>query len=234
VVVIMAKGHAVSGVGVGLLTAPLAPWPDIPLAGTMGGHLILTAAWAALVGFFAIYPDIDHPPAVISRCVPLLAPLLCRLMMFLSRVTFEATRTAKDKPTGCHRTLTHTNAHAVVLGALIAVGLLCTPYREWAAFVGCGAALGCMSHLWAIGDSCTLSGVPHPLWPVVLVRGQRWGSVWLVPKKMRFRAGGKVGEHVATLALTIVGVLLGIATFVEGGHPWWSIIGQGISAVSAN
>jgi inner membrane protein len=230
----MARGHFVSGCAVGLLAAPLVPYPDVAWATTPGGHLVLSAAFSALVGFFATFPDIDHPPAFISRLIPFLSPLLCRLMMFLSRVTYEATRTSKDRATGCHRTMTHTNAFALTAGLLAAVGLLATPARDWSAFVGIGVALGCMSHLWAIGDSCTLSGVPHPLWPFVLVQGKRWGSVWLVPKALRFRAGGKVGEHVATLALTGIGVALGIATFAEGGHPWWLIIGQGFQLVTAS
>lgn len=221
----MAKGHFISGAAAGLLVAPLVPFPVIEGAnqGVRGTGLV--AAYAVLVAVFALFPDIDHRPATISRCLGPITWLLCRLFMFLSKVAYQATRTEKDRPEGCHRTLTHTTLFAVVLGAGVGGLMLATPASGWAAFVGSGITLGCLAHVWFIGDACTLSGVPHPLWPFVLVKGKRWGSVGY-PSWMRFRAGGKVGEPVATFVLFVVFMAMGAATLAMAGRPWWAIVGE--------
>jgi membrane-bound metal-dependent hydrolase YbcI (DUF457 family) len=219
----MAKGHAISGACAGLLVAPLVPFPAVA---PMGGLEVvgLTGIYAGLVAVFALFPDIDHRPSTISRCLGPITWLLCYAFMALSRTAYEATRTHRDKPEGCHRTLTHTNAFALVLGAGVAAVLLGTPASEWAWFVGSGVTVGCLAHIWFIGDACTLSGVPHPLWPFVLVDGKRWGSVGY-PRSLRFRAGGKVGEPVATMILFVLFLAIGAATLAVAGHPWWTIVG---------
>lgn len=220
----MAKGHFISGGAAGLLVAPLVPMPMIEGAnqGVRGTGMV--AAYALLVAIFALWPDIDHRPSTISRCLGPITWVLCHLFMFLSRVAYEATRTEKDRPTGCHRTLTHTNLFSVVFGAGIGGLLLLTPAADWAAFVGSGITVGCLAHIWFIGDACTLSGVPHPLWPFVLVKGKRWGSVGF-PQWARFRAGGKVGEPVATVILAVLFFGAAAATMAVAGRPWWTVVG---------
>jgi LexA-binding, inner membrane-associated putative hydrolase len=229
----MAAGHAVSGVAAGLLLAPFVPLPAIAAAHAAPGDLVLTLAFAGLVGFFAIWPDIDHRPATISRMFGPISWGLCHLFMFLSRVVYQATRTDKDRPEGCHRTFTHTNLFALLTGGGLAAILAVTPMRPWALFVGIAATVGSAAHLWMIGDSCTLSGVPHPLWPMVLVQGRRWGSVWLLPRSMRFRAGGKVGEGAATRLLLALAVGIGLATVAVPGHPWWTVAPRFVALISA-
>jgi hypothetical protein len=185
----------------------------------------LVASYALLVAVFALWPDIDHRPSTISRCLGPVTWLLCRFYMFLSRVAYQATRTEKDRPEGCHRTLTHTTLFALVHGAGVGGVIALTPASAWAAFVGSGITVGCLAHVWFIGDACTLSGVPHPLWPFVLVKGKRWGSVGY-PQWMRFRAGGKVGEPVATFVLALAFAAMTAATVSATGRPWWALVGD--------
>lgn len=237
----MAPGHAMSGVCTGLILAPwaveLAPGADTP-----GRGLVLSVAFSALVSFWALWPDIDHKPAVISKIAGPVSWLLCWVFRKISEWFYEATRTERDRSGGCHRTFTHTNFGTLLTGAALLAGLKATPYAGWAWWWTASFVVGCLTHIWVIGDACTLSGVPHPLAPFVVIDGKRWATVGF-PAAMRFRAGGKkkveevrffgqvvkvrrkplfTGERVATVSFSVVAGLLGGLTLLAGGAPWWT------------
>jgi hypothetical protein len=252
----MGRGHAISGGVTGLLAAPYVPFPTLPGASVYASNLVSTVAFAGLVALFALFPDIDHPPATITRMFPPLTWPLCLFFMWLSRRLYQATRTPLDRPgafrarrkprrrraaslhqwffarsrsCGYHRTLTHTNVFAVTLGVVVFAGLVFTPARPWALDTAVAVTLGCLTHVWFVGDACTLSGVPHPLAPVVVVRGKRWSTVGF-PEFMRFRAGGDDrdrvhGEDIATAGLLGLLCVVGVLTVVSAGRPWWSALG---------
>jgi membrane-bound metal-dependent hydrolase YbcI (DUF457 family) len=210
----MAKGHFLSGVTAGLLLSPLAVELAPGGVDTPARALALSGAFSAAVGVGALWPDIDHKPAVISKIIPGVSQLVCWIMRHASMVVYEATRTNKDRPTGCHRTFTHTLPFVVITGAGLAAILLATPAAPWAAFVGVALALGTLVHI--LGDAMTLSGVPVR-WPLLDKKGRRWGTWgfrW-------FRAGGPIGERIATLVFS--GLVLGLGSLVllAGGAPWW-------------
>lgn len=237
----MAPGHAMSGVCTGLIVAPwavhLAPGELTPARA-----LVLSAAFSALVSFFALWPDIDHKPAVISKIGGPVSWLLCWIFRMISEWFYEVTRTEKDRAGGCHRTFTHTNFGTLLTAAALLAGLKATPYAGWAWWWAAAFAVGCLTHIWVIGDACTLSGVPHPLAPFVVVDGKRWATVGF-PSWMRFRAGGKrkseetslfgvkikvrrkpmfTGERVATVSFSAVAGILGGLTLIANGAAWWS------------
>jgi membrane-bound metal-dependent hydrolase YbcI (DUF457 family) len=221
----MAKGHFLSGVTAGLLSAPLAVQLAPVGTHTPAEYIARAAAFSGLVGFGALWPDIDHPPALISKIFGPVSWLLNHLMMWISRLVYEATRTEKDKPGRIHRTFTHTNLASLLVGGLLYAGLLATPVHAWAAFLAVGFTLGALAHIWFIGDACTVSGVPHPLAPLVVINGKRWSTVGF-PRFMRFRAGGKrgtviKGEIIATWAFMASAVLVGSLTLIAYGVPWW-------------
>lgn len=211
----MARGHFLSGVTAGLLCSPLAV--ELAPAGTQSPAraLALSAAFSAAVGVGALWPDIDHKPAVISKIIPGVSQLACWIMRHASMVIYEATRTTKDREGGCHRTFTHTLPFVALTGAGLAVILMATPAAPWAAFAGVALSLGTLVHI--LGDAMTLSGVPVR-WPLLDRKGRRWGTWgfrW-------FRAGGPVGERLATLIFS--GLVLGLGSLVllAGGAPWWT------------
>lgn len=213
----MAKGHFVSGLAAGLLSSPLAV--ALAPAGTESParSLALAGAFTALVGVGALWPDIDHKPALISKIVPGLSQLTCWIMRALSEATYQATRTDRDRPTGCHRTLTHTVPFVFLTGAGLAAVLLVTPAAPWAWFVGIALGLGTATHIF--GDSLTLSGVPVR-WPLLDRKGRRWAT-YGAPRWMRFRAGGPVGEKVATLGFAGLAAGVGALVLAADGAPWW-------------
>jgi hypothetical protein len=227
----MSKGHFVSGVVSGLLVAPLVPTPDLEGAAR---HLGIYAVYAILVALCALMPDIDHKPAVASKMIPLLSPAICWFYRWLSEVIYQATRTEKDRPTGCHRTFTHTTAFALIHGGGLYAALQFTPYAAWGIFLGSSVTVGCLTHVWFIGDACTLSGVPHPAWPLVKRQGKRWFTVGY-PSVLRFRAGGLPGtivkgEVIATWILTAAAGVLAVVTVAAAGGPWWTGVSNGLDA----
>jgi hypothetical protein len=127
----MAPGHAMSGVCTGLI---LAPWAVelAPGATTPARALVLSVAFSALVSFWALWPDIDHKPAVISKIGGPVSWLLCWIFRKISEWFYEVTRTERDRSGGCHRTFTHTNFGTLLTGAALLAGLKATPYAGWA------------------------------------------------------------------------------------------------------
>lgn len=239
----MAKGHALSGVCTGLICAP---WAVELAPGVMGPgrSLVLSALFSGLVAFWALWPDIDHKPAFISKIGGPVSWALCWLFRKISEWFYEVTRTERDRSGGCHRTFTHTNVGTLLTTAAVLAGLKATPAAPWAWFLSVSFALGCLTHIWVIGDACTLSGVPHPLCPFVVIDGKRWATVGF-PSAMRFRAGGKksverlsflgqaiaikrkplfTGERVATVAFAAAAGLLSALTLLAGASPWWTPI----------
>ena len=211
----MARGHFLSGVTAGLLSSPVAVVLAPAGMASPVRALALSVVFSAAVGVGALWPDIDHKPAVISKIVPGVSQLVCWIMRHLSMVVYEATRTERDRKGGCHRTFTHTLPFVLVTGGGLAAVLLATPAADWAAFVGVAIGLGTLVHI--LGDAMTLSGVPVR-WPLLDKKGRRWGTWgfrW-------FRAGGPVGERIATLVFTGLVAGLGCLVVVAGGAPWWS------------
>jgi membrane-bound metal-dependent hydrolase YbcI (DUF457 family) len=211
----MARGHFLSGVTAGLLSSPVAVVLAPAGMASPARALALSAVFSAAVGVGALWPDIDHKPAVISKIVPGVSQLVCWIMRHLSMIVYEATRTEKDRGGGCHRTFTHTLPFVLVTGGGLAAVLLTTPARDWAAFGGVAIGLGTLVHI--LGDAMTLSGVPVR-WPLLDKKGRRWGTWgfrW-------FRAGGPIGERVATLVFTGLVFGLGGLVLLAGGAPWWT------------
>lgn len=212
----MAKGHFISGVAAGLLTSPLAV--ELAPVGIGGPARVLALAgvWSFVSGVGALWPDIDHKPAVISKLLWITG--IGWLMRVASRFTYQATRTERDKPTGCHRTLTHTIPFVALTGAGVGALLLISPSTApWAWFFGVALAIGTLMHIF--GDALTLTGVPL-YWPLLDHHGRRWGTRG-VPRWMRFRAGGKYGEPAATFAFTGLAMAVGALVLVADGAPWW-------------
>lgn len=239
----MAKGHFLSGVAAGLLTAPVALELTVSGPTTPAATVARTVAYSAVVGIGALWPDIDHPPAFISKAVPIVSWLLNKLFMWLSHLVYQATRTDKDRPEAIHRTFTHTNFGTLLTGGAVYAGMLAI-HVSLAPLWALAFTLGCLCHIWFIGDACTLSGVPHPLCPLVVVNGKRWDTVGF-PRWMRFRAGGvrkgervKVpftskhvvltrkpmftGERIATVAFAALTGVVGALTLIAYGAPWWT------------
>jgi membrane-bound metal-dependent hydrolase YbcI (DUF457 family) len=211
----MARGHFLSGVTAGLLSSPVAVVLAPAGMESPARALALSAVFSAVVGVGALWPDIDHKPAFISRCLWIVSRFVCWIMRHLSMAVYEATRTEKDSKGGCHRTFTHTLPFVVLTGAGLAAILLATSAHAWAAFVGVALGLGTLVHI--LGDAMTLSGVPIR-WPLLDSKGRRWGTWgfrW-------FRAGGPVGERVATLVFTGLVFGLGGLVLLAGGAPWWT------------
>lgn len=191
----MSKGHFLSGVSAGLLTAP--PALELTTSGPATPATIVarSVAYSAVVGIGALWPDIDHPPAFISKVAGPVSWLLNKLFMWISHVVYQATRTEKDRPEAIHRTFTHTNFGTLLTGGAVYAGLL-AGHVFLAPLWALAFTVGCLCHIWFIGDACTLSGVPHPLCPLVVIDGKRWSTVGF-PRWMRFRAGGvRKGEKV--------------------------------------
>lgn len=210
----MAKGHFLSGLTAGLLSSPCAVLLAPAGLESPARALALAGAYTALVGVGSLWPDIDHKPAFISKCIPIVSQLLCWVMRHASMAVYEATRTENDRKGGCHRTLTHTLPFVALTGTGTAAILLATPAAAWAAFVGVALGLGTLVHI--LGDAMTLSGVPIR-WPLLDSKGRRWstwGFRW-------FRAGGPIGERIATLAFTGLAGGLGCLVLLAGGSPWW-------------
>jgi len=239
----MAKGHFLSGVAAGLLTAPLALELTTSGQTTPATVVARSVAYSAVVGFGALWPDIDHPPAFISKVAGPVSWLLNKTFMWISHTVYQATRTDKDKPEAIHRTFTHTNLGTLLTGGAVYAGLL-AGHVALAPMWALAFTVGCLCHIWFIGDACTLSGVPHPLCPFVVVDGKRWSTVGF-PRWMRFRAGGvrkgervKVpfsdkhvvltrkpmftGERIATASFAVLTGAAGALTLIAYGAPWWT------------
>lgn len=209
----MAKGHALSGVAAGLLCSPVCVQLAPAGTETPTRALTLAAGFSAVVGFGALWPDIDHKPAFISKLLWWTG--IGWIMRHLSMVIYEATRTDKDRKGGCHRTFTHTLPFVLITGGGVTAMLLATPARPWALFLGTGFGLGTLVHI--LGDAMTLSGVPV-CWPLLDSRGRRWGTWgfrW-------FKAGGPVGERIATLVFAGLSLGFGSLVLIAGGAPWWT------------
>lgn len=239
----MAKGHFLSGVAAGLLTAPLALELTTSGPATPATIVARSVAYSVVVGIGALWPDIDHKPAFISQCLWIVSRFVCWVMRHVSKLVYEATRTEKDKPEAVHRTFTHTNFGTLLTGGAVYAGLL-AGHVFLAPLWALAFTVGCLCHIWFIGDACTLSGVPHPLCPLVVIDGKRWSTVGF-PRWMRFRAGGvhkgeKVkipftdkhivlrrkpmftGERIATSAFAALTGAAGALTLIAYGAPWWT------------
>lgn len=209
----MARGHFLSGATAGLLSSPLSVVLAPAGVETPARALALSAAYSGLVGFGALWPDIDHKPAFISKLLWWTG--IGWIMRHLSMVIYEATRTEKDRKGGCHRTFTHTVPFALLTGGAITAVLSATPAAPWAVFLGVSLGFGTLMHI--LGDAMTLSGVPIR-WPLLDSKGRRWGTWGL----RWFRAGGPVGERIATLVFTGLVAGLTLLVLIAGGAPWWS------------
>lgn len=108
----MGPAHSLSGaaawLGVGAAAAAAdhaMPWPVL-----VTGALICAGA--------ALAPDLDHKAATISRAFGPISRTLCEVIDKISYSVYKATRKPGDpRRTGGHRTLTHTWAWAVLIGA---------------------------------------------------------------------------------------------------------------------
>lgn len=197
----MYLGHAVSGVLAGSLALTVLPTVPLPVR----------VLFIAVATVSALVPDLDHKKSRLSTSVPIVAPLVCRLLTWVSRVLFFATRTDKDpdKSNG-HRGFTHTIVFAVLFGILLltVLPMIGVSYPFHFAMAG---TVGCMAHI--AGDCCTEHGCPI-LWPLEL-GGRRWRrlGIWTC---FRFKTGKRVEKYLITPGLSVVTVLV-LASQIAGG-----------------
>lgn len=225
-------GHQLSGYVVALAVAPLIPHP----AADPG---LTTLAFVCFVGIGALLPDLDMPSATAAKLLGPVTWILAWLINKLSLIVWESTRAPRDRMGRYpgHRTLTHTALWGVVVGVGTFAGVSASPLSAWAFWAAMAMVLGHFAHLW--GDAITLSGIP--LWAPFIKRNEmRWFSVWVCPKGARFRVGGhrekgriktesrwawiNLGEGAVTGGLAIVVGLLGTATLLAAGGPWWNTV----------
>jgi membrane-bound metal-dependent hydrolase YbcI (DUF457 family) len=225
-------GHQLSGYAAALALAPVVPHPGPPNA-------LVTVGFVGIVGIGALLPDLDMPKAKAAKLLGPITWVLAWLINKLSIIVWEATRTSKDRMGRYpgHRTLTHTAVWGLVVGLATYFGVSAGLPSGWALWAALAMVLGHFAHLW--GDSITLSGIP--LWaPFIERNGKRWFSVWTCPEGARFRVGGhrekgriktisrwswvNIGEGAVTMALAIVVGLLGAATTMMAGRPWWDVV----------
>lgn len=191
----MAPGHAASGALAGALTAPLVLQPVTPVS---------AAVWIGVCTIAALVCDLDHPNSRLTKALGPITWVINRLFVASAKVVFNATRgPADDQHTNGHRVLWHQVEPAAAVGALVWLGLSFTAANEWALLAGAGVFVGMCAHI--AGDCCTTAGAPVSL-VVVLLRlllgcDERW-RCWGIPHWMRFKAGGTIGEPLATAVLT--------------------------------
>lgn len=186
----MYLGHSASGVLAGALTLE---WllPTLPVPYRV--LFILVAMVSALV------PDLDHKDSRLSNAIPIVAPVVCRMLTWTARVMFFATRTAKDpKQSNGHRGFTHTIVFAVLFGILLltVLPMIGVAYPFHFAMAG---MVGCLAHI--AGDCCTEYGCPI-WWPLEL-GGERWRRVGILTV-FRFKTGKRVEKYVITPLLIVV------------------------------
>lgn len=227
-------GHQLSGYAAALAVAPVVPHPG-------PANAVVTLAFVGIVGIGALLPDLDMPKAKAAKLLGPITWIIAKIINWLSIVVWEATRGPKDRMGRYpgHRTLTHTAVWGLLVGAGTFAGVSVSPASAWAWWASLAMVLGHFAHLW--GDSITLSGIP--LWaPFIERNGKRWFSVWTCPEPARFRVGGhrekgriktlsrwswvNLGEGAVTMGLAVVVGLLGAATLLTHGDPWWDVIGM--------
>lgn len=227
-------GHQLTGYAAALLVEPLIPHPGPPNA-------IVVVGFVAIAGIAALLADLDMPGATASK---LLGPVtwgLAWLINKLSIIVYELTRTPLDRQGRYpgHRELTHTALWGFLVGGGTLAGVSASPASPWAWWAALAMMTGHFAHLW--GDAITLGGIPF-FAPFIKINGKRWACVWLVPKPMRFRVGGhrekgriktvsrwawvNIGEGAVTAGLAGFVGLLGAATLLAAGHPWWTMAGR--------
>jgi inner membrane protein len=189
----MGRTHLVSGAAAGAWLAvgmtPAATLP--PMHPFVGFVLALTlhVAGVTLGAGAAMLPDWDHPSARVVRVVPLLGPVLCHVIRFLSKMT-----------TGVeHRGLSHSLlfsglwAWLVYLASAWLIGDTAARYLALAVVVGHAAALA--------GDLVTRAGLRHVLWPLPIELS--------IPRLLRIKTDGPFEKWIVfplTLALAVAGV----------------------------
>jgi membrane-bound metal-dependent hydrolase YbcI (DUF457 family) len=188
VAAMMAHGHTVSGVLAGGLTLPLL---DVPVP-HRAGYLVVCAV-------FALVPDLDHRSARLSRYLPPITTLLCKLLTWMSKVAFYASREEKDaRKSNGHRGLTHTFVFAFALFPL-ALSVLVPLGVSYAGLWALACTVGALAHI--LGDCCTEHGCPV-LWPLQ-IGGQRWRRLG-IPVWFRFKTGKRVEKLVISPMLVVL------------------------------
>jgi membrane-bound metal-dependent hydrolase YbcI (DUF457 family) len=216
--------HAVMG---------LAAWGAVSLLAITHGVPMDSHTWlagAALTSGAALLPDLDHPPATVSRSFGPLTKVISRGVDLASVGIYNMTRLKGDPHrNGGHRTFTHTAVFAGLAGILITSlvslnntwltaallfffsglgvrGLL----HEWNHAADTFVIAGCLAH--CIGDAVTEDGCPF-LWPIPLGR-HLWYPIGL-PKPMRYRTGGKVEMLFVGPLCTVLSIWLALITLQQ-------------------
>jgi membrane-bound metal-dependent hydrolase YbcI (DUF457 family) len=181
--------------------------------------------YLAVCAVFALVPDLDHRSARLSRSLPPITTALCRLLTWMSRVAFFATREEKD-PDGSngHRGLTHTFVFALALFPL-ALAVLVSFGAPYAGLWALACTVGALAHI--LGDCCTEHGCPV-LWPLDL-GGQRWRRLG-IPMWFRFKTGKRV-EKLVISPLLVVATSVVLAWQVPGVPNLVSVLVDGVGAV---
>lgn len=218
----MGRQHALSGVAVGLLLAPLV---GLDQAATV-------ALFAGTVGGWALAPDLDCGGATASRSLGVLTRGLSWCLRHLSETVYHHTLGPADQPgrSGEHRCLTHTLAFALTAGLLAGLSSLASPWvvAGWAGFgllcatrslggwvlllAGAGmaaplvtsgpAALAALDGA-PLGIAVAAGCVAHlaadgvtcsgiPALWPVRIGGQRWHELHLLPAGFRLHTGQRV------------------------------------------
>lgn len=212
----MAHAHTVSGVLAGALTLPLL---DVPIPQRVG-YLVVCAV-------FALVPDLDHKSARLSNYLPPISWWLCRLLTWVSKVAFYATREEKDTDrSNGHRALTHTFVFALALfpSALALIAIL--PWSiGYPALWAMACTVGALAHI--LGDCCTEHGCPV-FWPIP-IRGARWRRFG-IPVWFRFKTGKWVEKSVISPMLVVVTSVV-LAWQVPGVPNIVGVVADGIGRV---
>lgn len=228
----MARGHLLSGLAAGMLTAPLVPWTHSLLGGSI---------WLAACTYAGLVPDLDMPGAKLSRTLGPITWVIALGFQALAVVAFELTRTDKD-PLECdgHRGLTHTLVFPPALGLALYGLLRAFTVPHWlAAEISTAVVVGSLAHI--AGDCCTVSGCPL-FWPFV-VDGRRWYRAG-IPRLLRFKTGYRhddpedtwwevIGERTITALLYVACFVLAVGSYLPGGWPGvFSAISRGLGWAS--
>lgn len=102
------------------------------------------AAFIAVTTYSALLPDFDHPSSKVARALPVLGPLIARLVA---------------RAAGGHRGLTHSLLGLALLAVTLAPIALAAGLPAW---LTPAVLTGCAAHI--AGDAATETGVPL-LWP---------------------------------------------------------------------
>lgn len=226
---VMGPTHAMSGAAVGLAVAQAIPE-------SWGGVTSPQEAfvYAGIAAGAALLPDLDSPPATVSRSFGPLTQGLSRVVENIAQTLVNITRGRKDPPCrNGHRTVTHTLWFALLTGAgaWALIGSFGKPAAMALLFLFLGLALRGLLPEWSKKrDWFLVTGV------AAMITLLTW---WLVPTGASALVMGSavtVGAltHLLGDAITKQGIPLFAPLIPLGGRRWWKVRLPGPLRVTAS